>query len=69
MRSRIVGGVALFFGLAIVALMLQEAKPLAWKPLLGGLAFTGLGGYYLVTGRSRGADVRHSRSLLPPFQP
>ena len=51
MRSRIVGAVALLFGLAIMVMLFQDSKPLAWKPFLGGVLFVGLGGYYLFTGR------------------
>lgn len=57
MRSRIVGGVGLAFGLAIVVLMLMGETPLEWKPLLGGIAFIGLGAYYLCTGK-RAASVK-----------
>jgi hypothetical protein len=57
MRSRIVGGVALVLGLLVVVLMLMDPKPMEWKPLLGGLAFIGLGGYYLLTGR-RAASMK-----------
>ena len=51
MRSRIVGLIALLLGLLILWAILSDSKPIAWKPLLGGVAFIGLGGYYLVTGR------------------
>jgi hypothetical protein len=51
MRSRIIGAIALALGLLIVVVMLTDSKPLEWKPLLGGLAFIGLGSYYLFTGR------------------
>lgn len=55
-RNRIVGGIAIALGLTIIILLEIEAhwdnhdttKPL--KALLGGLAFVGLGAWYLISG-------------------
>jgi hypothetical protein len=57
MRSRIIGGIAVLLGLLILAVMLLDSKPMEWKPLLGGVVFVGLGGYYLFTGR-RAASMK-----------
>jgi hypothetical protein len=57
MTSRLVGGCALILGVSVLALLLMDTQPVAWKPLLGGLAFIALGAYYLFTGR-RAASMR-----------
>jgi len=51
MRSRIMGGVAVILGALILYVVAVDKKPLELKPLLGGIAFIGLGGYYLITGK------------------
>jgi hypothetical protein len=51
MRSRIMGGVAVILGALILYVVAVDKKPLEIKPLLGGIAFVGLGGYYLITGK------------------
>jgi len=70
-RNRIVGGVAVVFGLAVVTLIVIDGrwdnhdttKPL--KAFLGGLAFAGLGAWYLV----RGAKAESWRSEEVPENP
>jgi len=51
MRSRVMGGVAVTLGVLVLWAIFADNKPLAIKPLLGGLAFIALGGYYLITGK------------------
>ncbi|HEX4328146.1 MAG TPA: hypothetical protein VH105_15090 [Burkholderiales bacterium] len=51
MNSRITGGVAVVLGALILYAVAVDKKPLDIKPLLGGIAFVGLGGYYLITGK------------------
>jgi len=51
MRSRIMGGAALILGLLFMYVVLTDSKALAIRPLLGAVAFIGLGGYYLITGK------------------
>lgn len=51
MRSRITGGIGFLLGLVIIAVMLFRKEPFELKPFLGGLAFLGLGGYYMITGK------------------
>lgn len=51
MRSRIVGGVAFVLGFIMVIALLFGSAPIQWKPLLGGVIFIALGGYYLFTGK------------------
>ena len=64
MRSRVMGGVAVVLGVLVIWAVFADDKPLAIKPLLGGIAFIGLGGYYLVTGKraaTRGEFIREGK--------
>jgi len=47
MRNRITGAIGLILGLAVTSLVLLGQDPIQIKPLLGGLVFIVLGGYYL----------------------
>ncbi len=51
MRNQIAGGGAVLFGIAIVLLVLFSDGPVPIKPLLGGLAFIGVGAYYFFMGK------------------
>jgi hypothetical protein len=51
MRNQIAGGGAVVIGIAIVLVILLDGGPVPVKPLLGGLAFIGVGVYYLLMGR------------------
>ena len=70
-RNRIVGGIAIAFGLTIVVLLAIDGrwdnhdttKPL--KALFGGFAFIGLGAWYLI----RGAKAESWREAKTPLGP
>jgi hypothetical protein len=51
MRNQIAGGGAVVIGIAIVLVMLLDDGPVPVKPLLGGLAFIGVGAYYFLMGK------------------
>jgi len=51
MRNQIAGGGAVLIGVAIVLVVLLSDGPVPVKPLLGGLAFIGVGAYYLLVGK------------------
>lgn len=51
MRNQIAGGGAVVIGVAIVLVILFGDGPIPVKPLLGGLAFIGVGAYYLLMGK------------------
>ncbi|WP_457279041.1 hypothetical protein [Polaromonas sp. P5_D5] len=51
MRNQIAGGGAVLIGIAIVLVVLLGDGPVPVKPLLGGLAFIGVGAYYLLVGK------------------
>ena len=65
MGERVTGGIALLLGVAVMIALFLDKTPLTIKPLLGGLAFIALGGYYLVTGK-RAATPREFNAQGKP---